>query len=152
MYSLTNLLCSVSWNLSWGASASEPFEISPIYVNCLLDHRFIIPVHICAFSTCSFLCEMLFVFCNSTSPPQLLTWAVIAARSQTYWIKAFRSARSVLSSRPTTDSSYCAVFGTRASGFTPLTRVWSQCTSSLFALIWPGSHKTAELQLWKHTL
>lgn len=73
-------------------------------------------------SNCNFF-YLLILFLFLSSPLQPVTWAVIVVRSQTCWIKAFRSARSVSSSQPTTASSFCAASGTRASGFTPPTQV-----------------------------
>lgn len=70
-----------------------------------------------------YLCAHLFCIPLLSSPLQPVTWAVIAVRSQICWIRASRSAHSVSSSQPTTASSSCVAFGTRASGFTPPTQV-----------------------------
>lgn len=113
-----------------------------MYVN--LDHRFTISAYV--FNLSVFFWKKRFSF----SPLQPLTWAATGVRSQTCWIKAFRSAHSVLSSRPTIDSSCCAAFGTRASGFIPLTRVWLHYPSTP-QLEYNQIHlkKSVELQLFK---
>lgn len=77
------------------------------------------------FSHKPFHCTVKLRFLSSAllSSNQPVTWAVTVARSQTCWTRAFRSARSVSSSQPTTASSSCVASGTRASGFTPPTQV-----------------------------
>lgn len=91
------------------------YTINQPLSKCLLDHSvgftLCVSLHL---STCTFC--LLVVF-------QLATWALTAVRSQTCWIRAFRSAPSVLSSQLTTASSFCVASGIRASGFTPLTQV-----------------------------
>lgn len=127
MYSLTNLP-DRTW--SGGASGCLFFEDSAggqiFYYPCFGSEEKCSPV-----------------FLSPLQPP---TWAATVVRSRTCWIKASRSARSASSSRLTIDSSSCAAFGTRASGFTPLTRVRSQPRPLIYN---KAFMKAVELELFK---
>lgn len=119
---LQDVLCILSQiffalKLRWRCTAASALWKC---VNCVSDHSFN------RSSAHLFVSNLWLLICSSyfgPSPLQPATWAAIGVRSQTCWIRAFRSARSASSSRPTTASSFCAASGTRASGCTPLTQV-----------------------------